>query len=305
MSTSLSILACSVFAGLLFPELAAWWGDFMFGSLFCIMLFALMQIDLLTIKEKVFANMELVIAMVAVQMIALPIVIFILIELFSWHSAAAQYALLVACAGSVFGTPAFAGLLGLDRTQSLLGVIATTLLVPLTTLIVLPLVTHVSDQGVVVFDLSVYVSRIGMFIVLPMTLAVIYRKFLRLTGSAGHDRLLRIAVVITLVIFAVAVMDGVTAKWIEDPVSVVELFIWVMIIHVSLYLISYLCFRAHGMQAAITAGMLSAYRNLGLVVAICGPFLSDEFLIFVGLWQIPMYVSPLCLRLIFGDRYQR
>ncbi len=257
-----------------------------------------MQIDFIGIGLKIRANLIAVAAMVIVQMVVFPIVLFLFYLAFDIDSSIGYYVLLVAGAGSVFGTPAFAGLLGLDRTQALLGVIATTLLLPLTMLLILPLVIMTENQAGSAFDFSIYVSRIGLFIILPLGLSAIYQMLKKFVGRGRQDEILNIAVLIALVIFAISVMDGVAQKWVESPGLVAELFAWVMIIHTLFYFVSYFCFRHLGVQTAVAAGMLSAYRNLGLVVAISGPFLTNDFLIFVGLWQIPMYLSPLCLSLI-------
>jgi hypothetical protein len=68
-------------------------------------------------------------------------------------------------------------------------------------------------------------------------------------------------------------------------------------LHAMFFGVSALPFLRRDGHRALTAGLLSAYRNLAVVLAIGGAMLPPDFIVFAALWQIPMYVMPLIVRL--------
>ena len=49
-------------------------------------------------------------------------------------------------------------------------------------------------------------------------------------------------------------------------------------------------------SSALTAGLLSAYRNMALMLAVGGTLLPADFVVYVALWQVPMFLAPLAVR---------
>ena len=310
MNKTILILAGAVFTGLVVPELSEWFAPALYPSLFCIMLFTLVPIDVIALIKQFKALAPLSLAMVGVQMILLPFLVWALIVWVNPSWPYAQYVLITVCAGSIFGAPAFVRLLGLDDGIALLGVVFSTLLLPLSLPMMLGLMSELfsvhgaTEISFAALNFIEYGVRLLVFIALPLAVSILYHKVVKRhvknqTRVVGRCKAL---VTVALVAFAIAVMDGVTPLFFQQPAHVTMLFFWVMVVHITAFVFSFFLFRRLGNDAAISAGMLSSYRNLGLVVAICGQFLSDEFFIFVGLWQIPMYLSPLVLSFVFAPK---
>ena len=239
---------------------------------------------------------------VGVQMVVVPVVIWLGISGIGSVGAFGHYALITASASSIFGTPAFVRLLNIEQSHALLGVIFSTLLLPISFPILLGLSTGLSISP----DLHEYASRLLVFILAPLGVSCLYHWLSKeLIGKGDSSNQLCVTtwssrlVTVALVVFAISVMDGVATAFSENPARMWRLFGLVMGIHLVFFMVGFLTFFRSGKAVALSAAMLSSYRNLGLVVAIYGSFLSSEFLLFVGLWQIPMYLSPLILNLVF------
>lgn len=98
-----------------------------------------------------------------------------------------------------------------------------------------------------------------------------------------------------LVVFAIAVMDGVTARLLADPPYIGGLLLASCIAALLLHAAGYVAFRWTGERTAFNAAVLSGNRNMGLMLAITAGTAGEAFSLYVGLAQIPMYFAPLLL----------
>ncbi|MFT5113424.1 MAG: BASS family bile acid:Na+ symporter [Parasphingorhabdus sp.] len=289
------LLACSVFVALLLPDLAAFAAPALLPSLFIIMLLSLMNMNWQS--GEIFQKSEWLsaLAIVLFQMIVLPLVLVLVLSSFL-KLETVWFAGLILSGSTIFGASAFAGLLGLSSTLTLLGVLMSTLLMPFSLLFMWWLI------GSAELDMSVvdYSQRIALFMVVPAILAWIYHLGCRRFNWRNNSNWIQHGVVLALIVFALAIMDGVTDFAMRDPLAAVQMFLLVLIIHLGLFGLSWLTFRFKGSQVAMIAGMLSANRNLGMLMAVAGSMVPENFLLFVGLWQIPMYLSPLVLGFVLS-----
>jgi BASS family bile acid:Na+ symporter len=229
-------------------------------------------------------------------MLVLPLAAGLIHMLVPFSGAWSEVMVLTACAGTIFGAPAFAQLTGADARLVLLGVLASTLLMPL----VLPVVALWTLGGSAEFDFYTYGLRLFVFLVVPAVIAGLYHG---LTGPARRSRhagFLRLGSVFFLSLFAVAVMDGVGQRLAAQTQAVLELLLLAFGIHIVFFGSALAVFSAIDTRTALTAGILCGYRNLGLLLAVAGALLPPDFILFVALWQIPMYVMPLLIRRLLG-----
>jgi BASS family bile acid:Na+ symporter len=109
-----------------------------------------------------------------------------------------------------------------------------------------------------------------------------------------------------LVIFAVAVMDGVTAAFWARPEAVLRLLLAACGAGVFWHLVGFALFKRQGLPVAYTAALLNGNRNMGLMLAVTLGTAGEAFALYVGIAQIPMYFAPLLLgpfvRHSFQDR---
>jgi hypothetical protein len=57
-----------------------------------------------------------------------------------------------------------------------------------------------------------------------------------------------------------------------------------------------------GRREAMTAGLLSSFRNVGLSYALVGDMVGPEIGLYVGVSMIPVFVAPLLLHIVIAMR---
>ena len=105
--------------------------------------------------------------------------------------------------------------------------------------------------------------------------------------------------VIGLLVFAIAVMDGVAALAFERPLFVLEATIAVFGLNIVMQAIATLAFAWRGLHQALTAGLCSGNRNLGLLLAAMADRATTELLIIIAVAQFPIYILPMLQRRLY------
>ncbi len=293
------ILALSVFVGIAVPPVSRLLGPYLYVFVFFLMLFSSLTIDMRSALPDRHASTRLV-KVLGWQMVLLPAAIGI------WHRFVpgagdwSELMFLTACSGTIFGAPAFARVMGLDTLFTLRGVLAGTLLMP----VVLPLLAPLFTQRAGELDFPAYALRFCIFILLPLAAAGIYQ--LRRTGDRmGEIRLFNRATIFFLALFGIAVMDGIGPRFAAQPGPMLGLLGFSLAVHAAFFALSLLLFLRWGRCEALTAGLLSGYRNMAVMLAVGGSLLPPDFVTYVALWQIPMFLTPLAVSVLEKRRQVR
>jgi BASS family bile acid:Na+ symporter len=183
-------------------------------------------------------------------------------------------------------------ILGLDGTLAMIGSVTTTLLLPAT---LTPLVGWLLPEAGLSVDLAAFFARVVVLVATPFVLAWLVRRVVGVGRLARHPDLLGGANVVLLVLFAVAVMDGVTARIARDPATVATLFVASCVATAGLHAAGWALFRRAGTAAAFSAALVSGNRNMGLMLVITAGTAGETFALYVAIAQIPMYFAPLAL----------
>ena len=288
------ILALSVIPGILIPGLADWLSPLLFPSLFCIMLFSFCRTSILDVQATFSGNKGLILWIVCWQMLVTPLLAVLIMAVFGFSGIWAEFVLLTTCASSVFGAMAFVSTLGLDARVSMVCMLFSTAVMP-----VVLLTIGIGDSDVsLVQAASTYSTRIIVFIVIPALMGFGYRYIKVRQKWSNHDSVLGLFTTVSLVIFAIAIMQGVGEIFYRDTVYFFNQLFWVLCLHLFLFVLTRWIFSRFNNSVATVAGVLSAYRNLGLTMAIMGPMFWDRYAFLVALWQIPMYLSPFLLSVL-------
>ena len=286
---SANLLALSVLAGIAVPPLAAALRPLLFPSVFCLILCAVLLIDLRRVFAGIRRDAVPALAVSTWQLLALPLAVG---AVHRYSPLGGDYTLLAfytACAGSLFGAPAFARLMKLDEAMALRGTLASVLLMPLT----LPPLSAWVNGAPAGFDAAGYIARLGVFLALPIVIALLVQSRTRWRISVQGNAVVRHGSVLFLCVFAVGVMDGIGPRVVAEPVAMAGLLLLALAIHAGQFAVTALVFAARGRDFALTAGLLASYRNLGLLLAVAGALLPPGFIVFVAVWQVPMYLTPL------------
>ncbi|MGB5708556.1 MAG: hypothetical protein WBM41_17225 [Arenicellales bacterium] len=282
------LLVLAIVIGLVLPDVARFLRPLLYPSLFAIMLFTLIQIDISQIVKTFGRDTLRIVLLCGIQMVVLPVLLGLIFRSVSPDPMYAVPVILVTAAGGMFGTPSIAVLLGLPGRFTLFGVLVSTALLPFS----LPLVWIAYSGEPLQMDVAVYGYRLILYIGVPALLAWIYRRLIRAGFNLPAAESMKVGAVTGLVIFAIAIMDGVTDRFLIDPALVIGLTLLAFVLHFGLFGLTWLLSRSFGRGVWMEAALLSAFRNIGLIIAISGPYLPQDFFLFAGVWQIPMYLSP-------------
>ena len=284
------LLAISVFLGVALPEIARLAKPLLMPSIFVIMVVALTTIDVTSIRGALRRTRTLF-GVCAWQLAAFPLVAALACALLPVPDGIRVAMIASACAGPIFSSPAFARMFGLDDAFMTAVVVMTTILMPLPLLGYSYLLLGVRLE----LDVGEFLWRLLVFIVLPFAIATAIRRCLEPADLIRATPLLAWIVLGGLAVFALAVMDGVTARFLEAPALVVGFLVAAFTLNVTSQMITAGVFWWAGPSIAWTAALAAGYRNMALVLALSGGILGSDFQIYVGIAQIPMYVLPLVL----------
>jgi len=207
-----------------------------------------------------------------------------------------------AASAPLMASGALALILGLDVGLALLATVAATVILPLS---LLPLALHLAGLGLEI-DASRLALRLGLLIGGCFVLATLLRRRLGELQLLNRGRQLDGLAVLGLLIFGVAVMDGVAEFLWLRPTYALATALSVFALNAGLQVAGTLIFWGHGRRVALTVGLISGNNNIGIVLAALVAEAPVEFLVYVAMAQFPIYLlpalqKPLYARLLAGD----
>jgi hypothetical protein len=287
-------IAASIFLGLAVPPLAAFFRPYVPEAIFAMLVLAFLRVEPKRLRSHV-SQPGLVIAATAWMMIATPALMggaFLMLGL--KESAPGLFVALILQASSAPLTvaPAYAAILGLDAALTLATLVLTMIVTPFTA----PAFAHFFAGEA----LTISAASLGL------------KLLLLLAGSAGVAALIRWFAgspeierqrdridgfnVVVLFVFAVAVMDGVALRFVEQPLFVIGLIALAFVLTAVQMASTALVFAAAGKERALALGLTAANRNLGLMLAASGGLVPPETWLYFGLAQFPIYLVPLLIQ---------
>lgn len=284
-------LPAGVFAGVAVPELAALLRPLLTAAVIGTLTAALLRLDWSQFGR--FArHPRLPAAIVLWQLAATPLLVWAGAVLAGMPPELRTILVLQGAAPPIGSAAVFAMILGLDGVLAVVGTVASTMLLPFTLTAVVGLLLGGSGLSV---DLLAFFSRVALLVATPFVLAWLLRRVLGEAIARHGDDVLGGINVLLLVVFAIAVMDGVTARLLADPGYVGTLLLAACGATALLHLAGYLLFRRTGVESAYGAALLSGNRNVGLMLVATAGTAGEAFSLYTGIAQIPMYFAPLVL----------
>lgn len=285
-----AVLAAGVFAGLLWPELAAVLKPLLAPSVWGLLFLAALRLDWTEVAA--YRRRPLVIAGVVGWLLVIsPAVIAGLV----WGTGAppglVAALVLMAAAPPIMSSPAFSVLLGLDGSLSLVVMVAATVLAPL----VLPLVAlEILDLPLAV-GAGELIVRLGAMIGSALIAAAIARRLAGAHTLAQAAAWMDGVAVVLLVLFAIAIMDGVTRRFVEAPSHVLLFLAVTFVAHIGFQGVGAAAFAVLGRRAALTVGFSSGNRNMALLLAVMPAGVDPDIPLYFALGQLPIYIMPAVL----------
>ena len=154
-------------------------------------------------------------------------------------------------------------------------------------------------ENVQVRLVSVFTGRLAAMVGGAFIAAWLIRRIARPSTLAARRELLDGLAVVNLVVFAIAIMDGVTAFALERPGYALLATALAFAFNVALQAAGWLAFRRQGTVTALTAGLVSGNCNMGLVLVALSGHAAVEVTAFFALAQLPMYMLPALLEPLY------
>jgi bile acid:Na+ symporter, BASS family len=287
-------LAGGLFIGLLLPPLATLLRPALPALIFVLTAATFLGTDWAALAIHARRPRVLVLQL-AWGLVATPVIVALAARLFGLPAGLMQGLVLWAASPPLISVPAIALLLGLDGALALLAMAAGTLLMPFT---LPPLVL-----GLIGLELGLSVPaltlRLTLFIGGAALVAALVRRVCGVAWLRRHTLELSGLSVLILLLFAIAIMDGVTARLLSEPRAVLLYAATALSASVALQALSFLVFSRLARVPALTIGLVGGNKNMAIVWANLAGAASPELSLFFATVQLPIYVLPALLKPIY------
>jgi BASS family bile acid:Na+ symporter len=105
---------------------------------------------------------------------------------------------------------------------------------------------------------------------------------------------------VILVFAALAMMDGVTARLLAEPMTVALFLAAAVVFNVGFQALGALVYWRRGRRAALSMGLALGNRNMALMLVLAGGLLGPDLALYVAMAQIPVYLLPLVAKPLYG-----
>ena len=284
-------LPCGLALGILLPDLATLARPLFTPSIVVMMALSMMRLDLGRVADQM-RRPALLIGVAAWLLVGSPAAAALIGRSVGLGDADLVAVILSSAAPPVLASLAFALMLGLRAEMTLLVIVATLFLCPLT---VPPMVAALAGVALD-FNVADLMVRLALLIGAATVLGRGGRAVMgadRVQRAGDHlDGLL----VIALTVFAVSIMDGVTARLLVEP----GLFAWLTALVLALSLLHQalplLAWPLLSGPTLATVSMICGYRNMGIIIAAMGDGVDADIFLFFVVAQVPIYCLPFVLR---------
>jgi len=286
-------LAASIFFGLALPQFAAYVKPYIGESVFVLLLFSYLRTDPIAFRAYVRSPGLTIVASLWV-MVAVPLLfgaVYAMSGLREGMPALYTILILQIAITPITSSAAFAALIGLDVAFSLVTLIICNAMSPLSTVAISYLFL-----GSSLFSPAELGIKLFFFFAASGAIAFAIRRIAGQQWIERQKEPIDGLNVIAVFVFAIAAMESVPRNVIADPVFALELFVLVIIVSCVLIGLSALVFLRAGHDRGVSIGLLSTFRNIGLVMAALGSTLPDLAWFYFAMAQFPIFLLPAVLR---------
>ena len=286
-------LAASIFLGLAVPPLAAYVKPHLGETVFVLLLFSYLRTDPTAFGRYLKAPGLTIVAALWV-MAAVPLLFGAAYALSGIREAwPALYTIMILqmAITPITSSAAFAALMGLDVAFSLVALIVSNALSPITTVAFSYLFLGTSLFSPIELGIKLF-----LFFAASGAIAYAIRRVAGQEWIERQNEPIDGLNVIAVFIFAIAAMDGVPRHVMADPLFAIELLVLIFVLTCALIGLSVLVFLRAGLDRGLVIGLLAAFRNIGVVMAAVGTSLPDLAWFYFAMVQFPIFLLPAVLR---------
>jgi hypothetical protein len=231
------------------------------------------------------------------QQVFLPCLVVAIGILADFPATIVQLMTVSACAGSLFASPMLTELLGLDRRHAVQCMVVSTIVMPASLWVSLSAFHGMN----VPLNLSEYTARVALFLGLPFVAFLVYGQVVTRIpsrASAVIETGARWGSVLALVVFGLGMMHAVGDLLSDNPTKALLLLALAVCLNVGMFLLTIIVMYRYGLEIALTTGILSGFRNVGLGYALVGDALGSDLAAYIGLSMLPMFIAPMIIRIL-------
>ena len=287
-------MALGLFVGLAVPPLSAKLGPMLPMVVWVVLYLSMLRVnwgDIIAWRKR-----PLIVASgMAFILLVSPLLMWLVLTLTGADKPLATGLVMMAASAPYTAVAAVAAILQLDAALALVLLVLTTLLMPF----VLPVLV-VDGLG---FDVALnsisLMQRLGTVVGIAVTLAVVSRHLIGKQRLARNAHRLDGLVVIMIVGFALALMDGVTAAFVDQPARVGLIVGAAFTANAGLQCAAALAFWRFGRKLALTIGYAAGDGNLAIILAVLPDNAHPDIALYFALGQFPMFLFPMLSRPLF------
>ncbi|MDJ0626734.1 MAG: hypothetical protein QNJ44_00630 [Rhodobacter sp.] len=203
---------------------------------------------------------------------------------------AAVAAVLAMSAPSISGSPAFTVMLGHDPAPAMRLFILGTALLPLTVIPVFWLVPALGGPGEVIAAALRLTAVIG----LAAGAAFALRRLVFPDPGAETVQALDGLAAVTLAVIVVGLMSAVGPVLRTDPAALAGWLALAFAVNFGMQIAARAC------GAPVAASVIAGNRNIALFLVALPASVTDPVLVFIGCYQVPMYLTPILMQRFYG-----
>ena len=287
-------LFLGVLAGLALPGLAALARPLLAPSVALLLTVALLRVEWSAMLGYA-RRPALILGLAVWCMLVSPVVTWLLIGLVPLPESLLTAVVLMAAAPPILGATGIAVVLGLDGALTTVAVLLSTLLTPLSVpLLALVLLDLELDIG-----LAEFMLRLGLVIGAALVLALLAKRVFSAEALRARARQIDGVFVLLMLVFAVAIMDGVSEVILSRPAHAALWLAAAFVANPALQILGALAFSGLGRRRALTAGLISGNCNMGVLLATLPPDGNFDIVLYFALAQLPMYMLPAILAPVY------
>ncbi len=237
-----------------------------------------------------------------VLQVAAPVAAILVFGLVGWTGALATGLVLMLAAPPIAGSPNLAILTGADPAPALRQLVVGTALLGLTVIPVLALAPGLGDAR----DVFAASARLAAIIALAAGAGFLARSRFPAELSRRATRRIDGASAIVMSVMVIALMSAVGPAIRSDPAALAAALAAAFLGNFGLQALVATALRGRVRAGLIPPlGIVAGNRNIALFLAALPAAVTDPLLLFIGCYQIPMYLTPLLLGRLYGAAGKR
>lgn len=289
-------MASGVFIGLAAPGLAEWAAPVLPYTVAAMMTIAAIRISARDFADTL-RRWHVVTSLVVWLLVVSPLVVLSVTWLIQPPAQIAMALIMTAACPPLMSTVGLAWMLGFNPPLALAVVMSATLICPL----VLSAVVGAFPLAGISLEPFELFLRLSSLVLGSYCLAMVLRRALGPERVARWTDVWDLATVSALLLFAVAVMDGVWTRATNDPGYVLLLLGVAFGTNLLHQVAGFWIARRLGRSSAMTMAFASGARAVGILLAVAPGGAESDLVLFFALYQFPMYILPVVLRRVYSS----